>query len=352
MKELRYDADVLIKFATTLLSTAGLPKDRASTVAATLVEADLMGHTTHGLHLLSSYIDDLVAGKMTKEGEPEVINDAGAAVTWNGKYLPGIWLTHKALDLAFDRIAENPVVTVVIRKSHHIGCLAAYAERATERGLMMILSSSDPRSKTVAPFGGLEGVYSPNPIAAGIPTEGDPIIVDVSTSTTANGMVFRALDEGKKLAYPWLLDNKGNATNDPAEFLKTPPATVLPLGGLDSGYKGYALGILVEALTCGLSGYGRADDPDTWGASVFLQVINPEAFGGHKAFLHQNEFLANVCRTTKPVDNAKPVRMPGSRALQLRKEQRQKGVLLYSTIMPTLKKYAERYDIAVPMEKN
>lgn len=349
MSEDRYPFQALIDFSTTLLTHAGLPEDRARTVASTLVEADLMGHTTHGLHLLAPYVKEVEEGKMKSAGEPVVISDKGSAITWDGSYLPGPWLIHKAMDLAFERVLTHPVVTIAIRRSHHIACLAAYPEYATKRGLMMLLSTADPRTKTVAPFGGLDPVYTPNPIAGGIPTEGAPILFDVSMSLTSNGLVQRTYAEEKKLQYKWLLNNRGEATNDPKAFVEEqPPATVLPIGGMEAGYKGYALGLLVEALTCGLAGYGRADDPDTWGASVFMQVIDPEAFGGKAAFQKQNQTLVDACKASRPIDEDRPVRVPGDRAFQLREEQKRIGVKLYATIVPALKSVGEKYGLEFP----
>ena len=37
--------------------------------------------------------------------------------------------------------------TVVIRRSHHIGCLAAFLQQATDRGMMLIVASSDPEAE-------------------------------------------------------------------------------------------------------------------------------------------------------------------------------------------------------------
>lgn len=341
-----YPHTTLIQFATEILSTAGLENGRARVVAETLVESDLMGHTTHGLQLLPAYLKEVSTGKMKRDGDPLVISDRGSVMVWDGQYLPGPWLVHRAMDEMFQRIDSHPVMTTVIRKSHHIGCLAAYPERATNKGLLMLLTCSDPRAKSVAPFGGLEAVYTPNPIAGGIPTDGEPIIFDISMSTTSNGLVLRSLEEGKKLPHPWLLDNRGNPTDDPAEFVKDPPATILPLGGLDSGYKGFALGVMVEALTSGLAGYGRVDNPDTWGASVFIQLIDPEAFGGRHGFQRVMQHLADACIRTKPI--AEPVRMPGSRALRLRDQQKKSGVRLHPSIPPALKVCGEEYGVAFP----
>lgn len=345
----RYVASDLTAFAIELLQGVGLPQDRAQVVAEILLEADLMGHNTHGLQLLAAYLEELETGSMTKEGEPSVIADRGSAVTWDGRYLPGPWLMKQALDLAFERIKEHPAVTVVIRRSHHIGCLAAYPERATEKGLLMLLATSDPSVQTVAPYGGIQPVYTPNPIAAGIPTQSEPIILDISVSATANGTVSRFHNQGRRLPGPWMLDNQGNASDDPADLFSEPPGSILPLGGVDLGYKGFALGLLVEALTAALGGHGRADEPKRWGASVFLLVMDPAAFGGSDRFARETEWLAEACRTNPTKPGEAPVRLPGSRALQLRAEQLAKGVALYPSILPALEPWAEKLGVPPPV---
>jgi LDH2 family malate/lactate/ureidoglycolate dehydrogenase len=339
---MRFNANHLVDFAASVLTLAGLEQEKSEIVAAILVEADLMGHTTHGLQLLSSYVKELEDGNMLKSGGPEVVNDSGAAITWNGNYLPGPWLVYKAIDLALERVAEHPVVTVVIQKSHHIACLAAYLERVTAKGFMILLSCSDPGNRTVAPFGGTTGVYSPNPLAAGIPTNAQPIIMDVSMSTTANASVKRAFDENKKLPHPWLLEKNGHMTDDPTSFFDENPATILPLGGLDSGHKGFALGILIEALTNALSGFGRAEKPDRWTASVFIQLINPGAFGGSEAFKAETDFLSNEC-----LQSGQDVRLPGQRALSLKEDQLKSGLSLYPTVIAGLDELSEKWNVTL-----
>jgi L-lactate dehydrogenase len=255
----------------------------------------------------------------------------------------------QALDLAFERIQQHPVVTIVIRRSHHIACLAAYPKQATDRGLFMLLTCSDPRTRAVAPYGGINSVYTPNPVAAGIPTQGKPVIMDISLSATANGVVARAHHEQKRLPYRWLLDAQGYPTDKPGVLFADPPGSILPLGGRDLGYKGFALGFLVEAMTAALGGHGRADQPTNWGTSIFLQLINPDAFGGREAFLRETEWLAEACRTTPVKPGDPPVRLPGSRALQLRSEQLRQGVNLYPTILPALVPWAEKFAVTVPI---
>lgn len=345
----RHSSAALTAFATGLLSKAGLDADKAAVTAQILVEGDLMGHSTHGLQLLGQYLGEIEADRMTRTGEPAVIAERPATLTWDGRYLPGPWLVLKAIDAAIAKARTYGTGTVVINHSHHIACLAAYPLRAIEQGMALLLASSDPASGSVAPFGAIAGRYTPNPIAGGWPVkDGDPVIFDVSASTTTNGMVARLNRTGGKLGGPWLVDNQGNATDDPKSFTTTPPGAVLPLGGMDLGHKGFALGLLVEMLTSSLAGSGRAVGSKQWGARVFVQVIDPAAFGGLDAFTTETGWLAEACRTAPVKPGNPPVRMPGERGLKLRRQQHADGVTLHPEIMPSLKPWAEKLGVPLP----
>lgn len=343
-----FRASDLIEFASHLFSGAGCEGDKPSVIATNLVEADLLGHNTHGLQLAPAYLRDLENSTMTPRGEPDVVADRGGAITWDGKRLPGIWLTAKAIDLAIDRVATHGIVAVVIRRSHHIGCLATFLQKATDCGLMITIVSSDPAVRSVAPYGGRKAVYTPDPIAIGIPTDGDPILIDMSASITTNGLSDRLRREGKRFPERWALDADGNASDDPAVLFANPPGTILPTGGLDHGHKGYGLALMIEALTQGLSGFGRAEAPTAWGASVFIQVIDPQAFAGIDAFRRETTWTANACRESPPIPGVDRVRLPGERGLKRKREALANGVSLYPGIMEALAPFAEKYDVALP----
>jgi L-lactate dehydrogenase len=344
----RYDADALVGFATELLRRMDLAAPLAGDVATILVEGDLLGHSTHGLQLLAPYLRELDNGSMTKSGEPALVSRRPAAELWDGMRLPGPALVLKAMRRAIELAGANGTGTIVIRRSHHIACLAAYLRRATDRGLMAILSCSDPAVCSVAPFNAITPVFTPNPIAAGIPTSGDPILLDISASLTTNGMTARLHKEGRRLPHPWVQDHAGNATDDPGVLFAEPKGTLLPTGGLDAGHKGFALALLIEALTAGLAGHGRADPPDGWGATVFLQVVDPGALGGADAFRRQNDWLADACRSATPRPGAERVRLPGERGIALERRQREEGIALYPGILESIVPWAERLGVTLP----
>jgi len=344
----RYDASRLHDYAFGLLTAAGMPADKAEGVADILVDGDLLGHTTHGLQLLPSYLREVESGAMNVQGQPHVVNETHATLTWDGRRLPGPWLVLEAMKKAAAMARRCGTGTVVIRHSHHIACLAAFHQRATEQGLMMMLACSDPNSASVAPYGGLEPVFTPNPISFGIPTSGAPIVTDISTSATTNGLTNRLHQQGGRLPAPWVIDGHGQPTDDPAVLFKEPKGTILPLGGLDSGHKGYGLSLTVEALTGGLAGFGRADPKEGWGATVFLQVLDPAAFAGTKEFVRQMDAIVEKCHASKPAQAGRPVRMPGEKGFALRHEQEEKGVVLHPGIMEALAPWAEKLKVVAP----
>ncbi len=348
----RYEASTLKAFAVDLFTQAGMARDRAEIVATYLLEADLMGHDTHGLNLAANYLGQLDSGKMPAAGDPQVIKDSGPCLTWDGGYLSGVWLTHQAVHEASRRALDYGIGAVSVRRSHHIACLAAFLPIATEKGLVVSLLSSDPSAKGVAPYGAVEQCFTPNPMAYGLPTGeeagGDPVLVDISASITTLGMSNRMIGQEARLKGEWLIDNRGNPTDDPAVLNDDPPGALLPLGGMDAGHKGFGLALMVEGMTSGLAGHGRADGVDQHGASVFVQVVDPDFFGGRAAFLREFSHTAAASRNARVAEGRPDVRLPGDGAMARRRDALANGVPLYPGILPQLESWADRFGLKAP----
>src|SRR2546427_1647303 len=125
-----YDYTALRDFGTALGEKAGLAPDRAKVQAEILLEADLMGHTTHGLAMLPGFLNGIASGAIRAKGEPKVISDRGSTVLWDADTLPGTWILTKAIGEACARAAQHGVVTVVLRNTAHIAALGAYLLQA------------------------------------------------------------------------------------------------------------------------------------------------------------------------------------------------------------------------------
>ena len=337
----------LTQFAQSLLSAAGVAQAKSATVARLLVQTDMMQRHTHGVALTPLYIDQLRANLMTMDGEPEVVKDTGSTVVWDGNYLPGLWLMDQALNLAFERVPEHGVVTFAIRRSHHIACLAALTKQATDKGYVAILATSDPSGKFVAPFGGRDPVMTPNPFAIGYPGTAGPVLVDICASITTVSMARTKAAAGVNFDYPWLMDNEGHPTTDPRVLEQTTPrGSLMLLGGAEYGHKGFGLALMVEALTQGLSGHGRIDGPKRWGANVFLQVLDPQAFAGRNSFLTQMDFIGDACRASTPVTDGALVRLPGDQANRNILRAQTEGIVLSEATLAKLAGCAQTLGVA------
>lgn len=344
-----HDAATLTAFTVALLAAAGMDRDKADTVARLLVLTDTMGRRTHGLAMVPLYLEAIAKGGLKVTGEPEVVKDTGATLVWDGGYLPGLWLVNKAIDQAVERAATHGVVTHAIRRSHHIGCLAALVKQAADRGFVAIIANSDPAGKRVAPYGGTEALFTPDPYAIGYPGERHPVLVDICASITTTSMTRQKVAAGELFEHPWLLDAEGRPTRDPAVLEHTEPRGSLQLiGGQEYGHKGFGMALMIEALSQGLAGYGRKGAAPSWGGNVFLQVLDPEFFAGRDAFLEQMNYLSDRCRDNRPVTPERPVRVPGDQAARGIEAARSQGIAYDAATWRSLAPWARRFGVALP----
>ncbi len=343
----RFDARAIEDSAARLFRDHGMPEEMAATVARTLVLADRMGHHTHGLAIASWYFDEIANGNMALEGEPTVLSDRGACVAWQGHRLPGPWLVSRAVGLGIERAREFGQFTLTIAESHHTGALLTYLPAATDLGLMAYIACSGPAHQGVAPFGGTRGVFTPNPFAAGLPTRNDPILIDTSCSITTIKRSTQLARAGKTFESDWLLDSDGLPSRDP-NVLLSGNGTLLPVGGLDHGHKGYALALLVEAQTQGLSGRGRRNELSGVPMNSYIQITDPSAFGGADAYLDEMSWLKSACENNPPRPSVAAVRVPGSAAMTCLRESDTRGVALSAATVSDLKKWARAGGLSLP----
>jgi len=163
------------------------------------------------------------------------------------------------------------------------------------------------------------------------------------------GFIRQRRDAGEKLPGEWVIDAEGRATDDPNVVFAEPKGALLPLGGLDAGYKGFGLALMIEALSQGLAGHGRKDAPRRWGGNVYLQLIDPGFFAGADAFAEQTGHLAERCRANRPVDPHRPVRLPGDQAAAGIERAMREGLAVDAPTRSALNDWAARLGVASPL---
>ena len=332
---MRIDVKHAQNAASLLMQAAGMSQAQGEAVARRMIAADLYGHSTHGLAMVSMYLECLADGRILTEGEPAEVREGDTTFAWQCGRLPGAWVMEKAiarlLSLADGR---HPTLTATLANCSHIGALQVYLDDFVSRGLMAFILVTDPGVASVAPYGGATPVLTSNPLAVGIPTREEPILIDVSTSVTSNAAVRGYQDAGRRLPGPWLLDNQGRASDDPTVLNTQPPGTLLPLGGLEFGHKGFGLGLMVEAFALALTGHGRHQQHVRGSQGVFMQVLDPALLGGGRdTFLDETTWLRRRCLASAPAEGHDGVRLPGQRAQERRADQLAKGLNLGESLV-------------------
>ncbi|MAK71519.1 MAG: lactate dehydrogenase [Idiomarinaceae bacterium] len=348
----RFDYQQMLQWADDCLQQSGASGEIARNVAFYLLEGDLLGYSTHGLIRLLNNCQWLQRGDSLGKGQPLTLSERAAVAHWDAQHLPGPYVVPQAIEAAVTMAKNAGTGTIVIRRSQHIAALASYLSLATEQGMVVSLMCSTPGQRAVAPFGSKQAVFSPNPFAVGVPSSTTPLLLDMSFSMTAAGKVRQAKANGEKLPYKALVTADGEWTDDPATFFAEPASAIAPLGGEKLGYKGYGLTLYSEILTMALSQYGRRQGGDDGDAnSVWVQVIDPSAFGEQKAFIEQVDDLINDCRAAEPISAQQPVRIPGERGLGLKQQQLKSGLEYSDATLKVLRRCSEFTGVAMPASK-
>ena len=290
----------------------------AAVVAADLVEADLRGHDSHGLGRLNMQVDNLRAGRVDASAHPQVVQEQPGALIVDGCRALGPPTIAFALDRAAGRAQASGSCTVAVRNHGYVAYLGWYVERALEYNCICVLLGKSKGN--VHPWGGLLPLVGSNPIAAAIPTAGDPLLVDMSTGTAAMGKILEAIRTGETIPAEWAVDEQGRSTTDP---LAARRGALSPLGGA----KGYALGLLVELLAAVLPGGdsgSRRDDASLWSALAF--VLHVPSFADPAEFRRQaSDYLAGL-KASPRAPGFDEILIPGERAYRTRRERLTSGI--------------------------
>ena len=148
-----------------------------------------------------------------------------------------------------------------------------------------------------------------------------------------------------------MLDAEGHPANDPQVLVGGGGGSIRPFGGDANEHKGFALALMIEALSACLSGGGRAmaeESDKAPGSSAFIQIINPDIFAGRTAFEKEMETLVRSLSDTPRRPGSSGARVPGQRAYACRREQMDQGLALHPTIRPHIEPMAERYGLRFP----
>jgi hydroxycarboxylate dehydrogenase B len=303
----------LEEFAVSLLHAGGATEEEASVVGHSLVEANLCGYDSHGVMRIPFYVTNVVKGETVSDVPLTVIRESDCHLVTDANWGFGRVQAGRLLDGLIAKAHAHGMGVGTLIHGSHIGRLGEYCELAAAENLVsMVMVNTHGATRRVSPPGGIAPRLGTNPLAMGTPHPDGPIVLDFSTSATAEGKVRVKRIAGENCPEGWLLDCTGKPTIDPNTLYATPPGTILPMGGAQA-YKGFGLALMIEIFAGALSGGLCArETPETPnGNCVFMMVADPEHFSGCEHFTLEVGRLAEFIRGCPRAEGVERILLPG-----------------------------------------
>jgi LDH2 family malate/lactate/ureidoglycolate dehydrogenase len=342
-QEVRVPLDPLREFVIRVLVKKSVFQYDAQTAADRMLEADLRGHSAHGVRTLPGHVEIMDLGDIDPRGRVLVEHETPAVATLDGSRGLGHVAATKAMELAIKKAQEVGTGTVVVHHSQHLGAASVYAALAAKAGVIGFCTSNTG-GPTVACPGSTRPAVANAPLAWAIPTaDGLPIVIDLSTGAASWGKLHLLRQFGLPIPEGVALDDAGAPTSDGDSA-----RVLMPL----AGGRGVGLALVATLLAGGLAG-GKQPHQKTRSASSecsehLLMAIDVSHFTDREKFLTRAADARQALRSLPATDAARPVRAPGDRAAAEEAERRANGIPLHRADIEALSKCGRKLKIETP----
>ena len=358
---IRFSHSGLEEFSARVFEQTGFSPQAAARSAQMLVRADLRAVDSHGVARLSGYVRLLEAGRINPR----------PSFSWKSRF-PALWhldadraigfeSANAAMAKAVEVASGLGMAAVAVSDSNHFGIAGQYALMAAQAGMVGIAMTN--ASPLVAPTHSTERLLGTNPVAVAFPAPPGckPFVLDMATTTAANGKLEILQRKKESAPHGWIQDDAGNPVSDPHALKKG--GALLPLGGTpDAGsHKGYGLGAVVDLLSGVLSGanFGPWVPPFV----SFLPLLDPlvgkglghfflcfrvDGFMSTEDFARRMEIWGNRFRGAAALPG-RQVQVPGDPEWEAEAERSSHGIPLLLPVIEDLKTLSSRVNIPVPV---
>jgi LDH2 family malate/lactate/ureidoglycolate dehydrogenase len=338
-------AEPLSEFCESILKAAGVPESKARLVATSLVASNLRGVDSHGVHLLSYYIEQIESGDVDKMADGHVVSESGPCMLYdveNGLGQPAAEICCRHGVRIASQLGMSMVVT---RESNHFGAAAFWARKYADAGLIGIVMCN--ASPLVPPWQGKQPRFGTNPICVAVP--GGRWLLDMATTTVAAGKIYKAMVNGHESIPPgWAMDAEGVPTTNVETALK---GLISPLGG----YKGSGLAMLAEILCAVLSGGAMSTELGgirirgrNMRVSQMFLGVDVSRFLPLDEFETRMEKLVELVKSTPPAKGYEEVLVAGEPEWRMECERRSAGIPVEHGTWKNLTDAASRLGVAIP----
>ncbi len=240
----------------------------------------------------------------------------------------------QAVDMVIEKAKEMGIAIVGTHTGHgSSGAIGYWSRRIADAGLVGITMSSYPYGM-VPPSGSYEPLFCTNPIAWGVPTDAEPIVLDMSSSGISYFGLIEAKTQGVRVAEGLGYDKEGNETTNPSEIME---GAIRPF---DKGFKGAGLALMVQIIGGALVGGDFLNESDHDGNVVI--AIDPESMIGMQRFIEETTKMTKAIKQAKKLDGVEEVMIPGERGDKIRSKLLDSGEIeVEDNLLNSLKSFVE-----------
>ena len=356
--EIRIKVKDAIELITEMFKTKECSDYEAQTIAERLCGANLKGHDSHGIVRVPRYFEWMEREWVFANRKAELVIDAGALACLDAKQGFGQVAGEYAVDEGIKRAKTHGVSVVGLRNSGHLGRIGDWAERAADAGFVSFHFVNVRGSLLVAPFGGTDRRGSTSPLAIGIPSKDkEHIILDMATSTVAEGKVMVAQKGGKSLPAGALVDSSGNLSTNPEVMYGKIGEDEVPDSENGTGaitafglHKGSGINFMMEMLGGALTGSGVSagiDDKEKrkFANGMLSIYISVEKMVDLDYFTKEVQSYASFVRASPPSDKNGKVLIPGDKEIITNSDRMTNGLPVAPIVWENIKQTAEKLNI-------
>lgn len=320
----KLSAPKLIELVAAIMRAGGCSPDEARAVARRLVDSNLVGHDSHGVLRVGKYLEWVRDGTLKPNTPPTTLFESDTIAIIDGNRGFGQVTGEHATKLGIAKAAKSGIAMIGLRNCGHLGRLGDWAEMAAGAGQVSLHFLNTSGAQRVAPFGGSDRRLSTNPLAIGVPLAGaEPVILDITTSTVAEGKLMVARNKGEHVPAGWIVDKHGKPTTDPKDFYDG--GALLTIGA----HKGSGLSILTDLLAGAIT-TGRSSDPDDpiLRNNMLSIYIAPAVYDRDGGVLAEAKRFVDWVTASPPAKAGEPVLAPGEMERRTRAARLAGGVPL------------------------
>lgn len=352
-----YTYEELKNFTLSIFQKIGCSASDAKTATEVLLSADLRGIDSHGIARLSGYVRLWEAKRINATPQLKIVHETPSTAVVDADAALGLVAAPYAMKIAIEKAKQVGTGWVSVENSNHYGIAGYHSMMALEHDMIGI--SMTNASPLVAPTFSTERLLGTNPISIAIPAgEEAPFVLDMATTTAANGKLEILQRKNMDAPLGWVQDKNGVLTTN-SNAAKEGGA-LLPLGGdrEHGSHKGYGLGAIVDIFSAVLSGanYGPwvppfvaflkpGENPVGKGLGHFFGAMRIDAFRDGSEFKSHMDNWIRTFKNAKVSEGNKRVIIPGEPEMEMQQERLKNGIPLLEPVVNDLKELAQKFSL-------